>query len=161
MLGGKIHTPHDTADRVYPKPLGEALHILDYWLHLMQGGARIAEPRELDEYHYAAAEPRVREADPSDEHWLALKDAIEPNRRNLNGLYRVDVAMADGVARCQRPRIAAWGVDTRLAAELEGEFRFRDVNAADVVGDRLLTRNIIFANRLIVGGSASSNSPTV
>ena len=128
VLGGKIHTPHDTADRVYPKPLGEALHILDYWLHLMQGGARIAEPRELDEYHYAqlfrvrrpgnAPAPRVRETDPSDEHWLALKDAIEPNRRNLNGLYRVDVAMADGVARCERPRIAAWGVDTRLAGEL-------------------------------------------
>jgi hypothetical protein len=26
--------------------------------------------------------------------------------------------MADGIARCQRSRIAAWGVDTRLAAEL-------------------------------------------
>jgi hypothetical protein len=52
------------------------------------------------------------------EHWLALKDAIEPNRRNLNGLYRVDVALAGGVARCERPRVAAWGVDTRLAGEL-------------------------------------------
>jgi hypothetical protein len=31
-----------------------------------------------------------------DEHWLALKDAIEPNRCNLNGLYRVDLAMAEG-----------------------------------------------------------------
>jgi len=141
VFGGKIHTPHDTADRVYPGPLGEALRILDYWLHLMQGGARIAEPRDLGEYHYAqlfrvrrtAAAPRVREADPSDErrrihldaaedeHWLALKDAIEPNRRNLNGLYHVDLSMADGVARCERPRIAAWGVDTRLAAELASQ----------------------------------------
>jgi peptidase M28-like protein len=120
VLGGKIHTPHDTADRVYPKPLREALHILDYWLHLMQGGARIAEPRELDEYHYAQLF-RVRRPGTTaseSELWLALKDAIEPNRRNLNGLYRVDVAMADGVARCQRPRIVAWGVDTRLAGEL-------------------------------------------
>jgi hypothetical protein len=48
-------------------------------------------------------------------------DASEPNRRNLNGLYRVDVSMADGVARCHRPRIAAWGVDTRLAGELAGQ----------------------------------------
>ena len=141
VFGGKIHTKHDTADRVYPQPLGETLRILDYWLHLMQGGPRIAEPRDLGEYHYAqlfrvrrtgAAEPRVREADPSDErrrihfdaaeeHWLALKDAIEPNRRNLNGLYRVDLSMADGLARCERPRIAAWGVDTRLAAELASQ----------------------------------------
>jgi peptidase M28-like protein len=149
VLGGKIHTPHDTADRVYPKPLGEALHILDYWLHLMQGGARIAEPRELDEYHYAqlfrvrrpgnAAAPRVREADPSDEHWLALKDAIEPNRRNLNGLYRVDVAIADGVARCQRPRIAAWGVDTRLAGELATQL------PPDAVRERLPLRRLELA----------------
>jgi hypothetical protein len=53
VFGGKIHTRHDTADRVYPGPLGEALRIIDYWLHLMQGGTRIAEPRELGEYHYA------------------------------------------------------------------------------------------------------------
>jgi len=124
VLGGKIHTPHDTADRVYPKPLGEALRIIDYWLHLMQGGARIAEPRELGEYHYAQLF-RVRRPGSAptveDEHWLALKDAVEPNRRNLNGLYRVDVSMADGVARCDRPRIAGWGVDTRLAGELAGQ----------------------------------------
>ena len=159
VFGGKIHTPHDTADRVYPKPLGEALRIIDYWLHLMQGGARIAEPRELGEYHYAqlfrvrrpgsaAAVPGVREADPSDErrrihfdaaeyeHWLALKDAVEPNRRNLNGLYRVDVSMADGVARCHRPRIAAWGVDTRLAGELASQL------PPGVVRERLPVRRL-------------------
>lgn len=123
VLGGKIHTPHDTADRVYPGPLGETLRILDYWLHLMQGGARIAEPRELGEYHYAQLF-RVRRPGTSageEEHWLALKDAVEPNRRNLNGLYRVDVSIADGRARCDRPRIAAWGVDTRLAGELASQ----------------------------------------
>jgi hypothetical protein len=136
VLGGKIHTPHDTADRVYPKPLGEALHILDYWLHLMQGGARIAEPRDLDEYHYAQLF-RVRRpggAAGEQEHWLALKDAIEPNRRNLNGLYRVDVSIADGVARCQRPRIAGWGVDTRLAGELNNQL------PPDAVRERLRAR---------------------
>jgi hypothetical protein len=122
VLGGKIHTPHDTADRVYAKPLGEALRILDYWLHLLQGGPRIAEPRGLDEYHYAQLF-RVRRPGgvPTAEHWLALKDAIEPNRRNLNGVYQVDLSMADGLARCERPRIAAWGVDTRLAAELASQ----------------------------------------
>jgi hypothetical protein len=118
VFGGKIHTKHDTADRVYPGPLGETLRILDYWLHLMQGGPRIAEPRDLGEYHYAQLFRVRRTAAREDEHWLALKDAIEPNRRNLNGLYRVDLSMADGVARCERPQIAAWGVDTRLAAEL-------------------------------------------
>ena len=121
VFGGKIHTKHDTADRVYPGPLGEALRILDYWLHLMQGGPRIAEPRDLGEYHYAQLFRVRRTAGAEDEHWLALKDAVEPNRRNLNGLYRVDVSMADGIARCERPRIAAWGVDTRLAAELASQ----------------------------------------
>jgi hypothetical protein len=124
VLGGKIHTPHDTADRVYPGPLGETLRILDYWWHLMQGGARIAEPRDLDEYHYAqlfrvAGPVAAPAAEP--QYWLALKDAIEPNRRNLNGLYRVDVSIADGLARCERPRIVAWGVDTRLIGELASQ----------------------------------------
>jgi hypothetical protein len=118
VFGGKIHTRHDTADRVYPGPLGEALRIVDYWLHLMQGGARIAEPRALGEYHYAQLFRVRRPEAAADEHWLALKDAVEPNRRNLNGLYRVDVSLAGGVARCERARIVAWGVDTRLAAEL-------------------------------------------
>jgi peptidase M28-like protein len=117
VFGGKIHTPHDTADRVYPGPLGETLRILDYWWHLMQGGTRIAEPRELGEYHYAQLF-RVRRPGADAEHWLALKDAVEPNHRNLNGLYLVDVTMAGGVARCERPRIVGWGVDTRLAADL-------------------------------------------
>jgi hypothetical protein len=122
VFGGKIHTKHDTADRVYPGPLAEALRILDYWLHLMQGGPRIVEPRDLGEYHYAQLFRVRRTADAADEHWLALKDAIEPNRRNLNGLYQVDLSMAaDGVTRCERPRIAAWGVDTRLAAELASQ----------------------------------------
>jgi hypothetical protein len=120
VFGGKIHTPQDTADRVYPEPLGQALRILDYWWHLMQGGTRLAEPRELGEFHYAQLY-RVRRPGAEAEHWLALKDAVEPNRRNLNGLYLVDAAMTDGVARCERPRIAGWGVDTRLAADLAAQ----------------------------------------
>jgi hypothetical protein len=118
VFGGKIHTRHDTADRVYPGPLAETLRIVDYWLHLMQGGARIVEPRSLGEYHYAQLFQVRRPGATEREHWLALKDAVEPNRRNLNGLYRVDASIVDGFARCERPRIADWGVDTRLAAEV-------------------------------------------
>ena len=120
VLGGKIHTCHDTADRVYPEPLRQTLRILEYPWHLLQGGTRLAEPRELDEFHYAQLY-RVRRPGAEEEHWLALKDAVEPNRRNLNGLYLVDVVMADGTARCERPRIAGWGVDTRMAADLNAQ----------------------------------------
>ena len=120
VFGGKIHTRHDTADRVYPEPLGQALRILDYWWHLLQGGTRLAEPRDLGEFHYAQLF-RVRRPGAEEEHWLALKDAVEPNRRNLNGLYLVDVVMAGGAARCERPRIAGWGVDTRMAADLDAQ----------------------------------------
>jgi len=121
VFGGKIHTPQDTPDRVYPGPLAEALRIVDYWLHVMQGGPRIAEPRDLGEYHYAQLFRVRRTPDAPYEHWLALKDAIEPNRRNLNGLYRVEVTVTDGVALCREPRMTAWGVDTRLGAELASQ----------------------------------------
>ena len=121
VFGGKIHTRHDTADRVYPGPMAEALRIVDYWLHVMQGGARMEEPRDLGEYHYAQLFRVWRAPATAPEHWLALKDAVEPNRRNLNGVYRVEAEIADGVARCTQPRIAAWGVDTRLSAEVAAQ----------------------------------------
>jgi hypothetical protein len=120
VFGGKIHTPHDTADRIYPEPLGQTLRILDTWLHLMQGGERLAEPRELDEFHYARLF-RVRLDDasgPREEWWLALKDAIEPNRRHLNAVYRVDAELAGDVARCRAPAIVGWGVETGLQREV-------------------------------------------
>ncbi|GEM_PF-3924081 len=129
VFGGKIHTPHDTAERVYPKPLGNALRILDYWYHIMEGGQRIAEPRALSEYHYAQLF-RVRrgaglqtgrgraEAEPREEYWLALKDAVEPNRRNINGLYRVDAEVNEGRAVCRNARLLNWGVHTRLVHQV-------------------------------------------
>jgi hypothetical protein len=86
VLGGKIHTAQDTPERVYPRPLGEALRIVDYWLHLSQGGERIVEPRDLGEYHYAQLFRVRRTVGAEEEHWVAMKDAVEPNRRNLNGL---------------------------------------------------------------------------
>ncbi len=121
VFGGKIHTKHDTPDRVYPEPLGQSLRILDTWLHLSQGGERLAEPRELDEFHYARlyrVRVETREGPPREELWLALKDAIEPNRRNVNAVYRVDAQMEAGRARCSAPRIIGWGVETELDREV-------------------------------------------
>jgi len=120
VFGGKIHTPADTPDRVYPGPLGEALRILDYWFHRMHGGARIANPRDLDEYHYARLYRVRRNENGSsrEEHWLAMKDAIEPNRRNINGVYRVSAEIANGRAVCRNPEIAYWGVETQLDQEV-------------------------------------------
>lgn len=154
VFGGKIHTPADTPDRVYPQPLAEALRITDYWFHLMHGGARIADPRDPDEYHYAqlyrvrlspGAGPRLSRAEPRGarvsgvgagprarpepsplggipgekiEFWLAMKDAVEPNRRNINGLYRVEAEIAGDLALCRNPHILDWGVHTRLRREV-------------------------------------------
>jgi hypothetical protein len=128
VFGGKIHTPNDTPDRIYPEPLGEALRILDYWFHLMHGGSRIREPRDLDDFHYArlfrvhpASAPAPAgpaAAPPAAEYWLALKDAIEPNRRNINSIYRVEVEFSPAAVICSNPQIVDWGVETQLAAEV-------------------------------------------
>src|SRR5262249_10292651 len=96
--------------------------ILDTWLHLSQGGARLREPRELDEFHYARLyRVRLAEGDgpAREETWLALKDAIEPNRRNGNVVYRVDARSEDGVAHCSAPRVVGWGVETELEREVK------------------------------------------
>lgn len=122
VFGGKLHTPDDVPERVYPAPLGEALRVLDYWFHIMQGGQRLAEPREAGEYHYAQLY-RVRLRDGGEEHWLALKDAVEPNRRNINGLYRADAEVRDGRAVCRHLRILDWGVHTRMHHEVEDHLK--------------------------------------
>ncbi len=146
VFGGKLHTPDDVPERVYPGPLAEALRVLDYWFHIMQGGARLAEPREAGEYHYAQLfrvtvnEPDAEEegqpsfADAQDrrgastsasECWLVMKDAVEPNRRNINGLYRVDAELSDGRAVCRNLRILDWGVHTRMRHEVEDHLERR------------------------------------
>src|SRR5205823_9282758 len=102
VFGGKIHTPRDTPDRVYAEPLRETLLILDYFFHRLEGGDRVGEPRRLDEFHYA----RLYRTNAG--HVLALKDTVEPNRRNVNGVYRVTatdagtraVASVQALARC-------------------------------------------------------------
>lgn len=108
VFGGKIHTPQDVPERVYPEPLREALLILDYFFYRLEGGARMRQPRAPDECHYA----RLYRA--NGQHFLALKDAIEPNRRNLNGVYRVTASVEgkQGIARVEE--MVGWGVETRL-----------------------------------------------
>lgn len=141
VFGGKIHTPHDTPDRVYPQPLSESLRILDYWYHVMEGGERIAAPRGLDEYHYAQLF-RVRlpgEDGGREEYWLALKDAIEPNRRNINGLYRCEVRRSGARATCTKLEVLDWGVHTRLRHEVAQ--RLKEMGGLDqerVAADELL-----------------------
>jgi hypothetical protein len=146
VFGGKIHTPADTPDRCCPGPLAEALRILDYWYHLMHDGERCREPRELDDYHYArlyrvrvpagrgahagaplpsssvGADLSVR-PEGGEEYWLALKDAIEPNRRNINGVYRVNTEIADGRALCSGAQIVTWGVETELDREVNDHLK--------------------------------------
>lgn len=110
---GKIHTKLDTPDRVYPEPLRQALLILDYLFYRLEGGPRIVQPRELDEFHYA----RVFRTGDGEGHVVALKDAVEPNRRNLNGVYRARVTVRDGRAVAYLGDIVGWGVETRLPRE--------------------------------------------
>ncbi len=108
VFGGKIHTPRDTPDRVYPEPLRETLLILDYFFHRLEGGTRVGEPRFLDEFHYA----RLYRA--GDGHLLALKDAVEHNRRNVNGVYRVKATIDGARAVAHVQEMVGWGVETRL-----------------------------------------------
>ena len=108
VFGGKLHTPRDVPERVQPGPLREALLILDYVLARLEGAARPLEPRHLDEYHYA----RLYRGGGSD--YLVLKDAIEPNRRNLNGVYRATAAVDGRRATLRLHESVGWGVETRL-----------------------------------------------
>jgi hypothetical protein len=121
VYGGKIHTPHDVPERVYPGPLRETLEVLDYLLHRLEGAPRMREPRTLDEYHYA----RLYRA--GSRYYVVLKDAIEPNRRNLNGAYRATVTVQGSHAVARVGEIVGWGVEPRLRDQA------RDVSAA--IGD--------------------------
>ena len=112
VFGGKIHTPNDTPDRVYPQPLRETLLILDYLFYRVEDGPRLVRPRELDEFHYA----RLYRA--GDGYLVALKDAIEPNRRNLNAVYRARVTAESGRTVARLGDIVDWGVETRLTREV-------------------------------------------
>jgi hypothetical protein len=134
VFGGKLHTPNDTPDRIYRQPLEETLQIVDYFFHMMQGGARPAEPRSPGDCHYA----RLYQCD--GRMLLALKDVIEYNRRNINMLYRVEGQVSksgpDVAARLRIKEVAAWGVQTSLdeqiAALLEPEKSWKRVYVTEI-----------------------------
>jgi len=112
VFGGKIHTPNDTPDRVYAEPLRETLLVLDYFLYRIDGGARVGAPRWLDDFHYA----RLFRVDAG--HVLALKDAVEPNRRNVNGVYGATATIEGNRAHVRLGGLLGWGVETRLRDEV-------------------------------------------
>jgi len=136
VFGGKIHTPRDTPDRVYPAPVRETLLILDYLFHRLDGGERVGEPRHLDEFHYA------RLYRTNDGHLLALKDAVEPNRRNVNGVYRVTATVEGKRAVASVRALVDWGVETRLrdqiaqaCSQLGLTWERERIDQLEVVGD--------------------------
>ena len=112
VFGGKIHTPNDTPDRVYAEPLRETLLVLDYFLYRIDGGTRVGAPRWLDDFHYA----RLFRVDAG--HVLALKDAVEPNRRNVNGVYGATATIEGNRAHVRVGGLLGWGVETRLRDEV-------------------------------------------
>jgi hypothetical protein len=116
VFGGKLHTRHDTPDRIHEEPLMEVLTVLDYALDILQGGERPNQPRRLSEHHYA------RLYRDGDELFLALKDAVEPNRRNINSIFRVEGDVEDSEARLRAKEVVWWGVETTLDKEMR-DFR--------------------------------------
>jgi len=160
VFGGKIHTPDDVPERVYPEPLREALLILDYVFHILEGGRRVREPRHLDEFHYTRLyEISNLKSEISDgrEYWLALKDALEPNRRNLNAVYRVDARLDDAKkeAAVEVREVVGWGVDTRLRDEVRELAAARGKRWQRVRLDRMTISNeaqqLVFGRRLTLG----------
>jgi hypothetical protein len=116
VLGGKLHTRHDTPDRIDEKPLREVLTILDYAFDILQGGERPRQPRELSEHHYA------RLYRDGEELFVAMKDAVEPNRRNINSIYWVRGNAEGSTAELEVQDIVWWGVETTLDKEMS-DFR--------------------------------------
>ena len=112
VAGGKLHTAQDTPDRVYPKPLAEVMTILDYAFDILEGGERPSRPREISEHHYARL---YREGD---ELSAALKDAVEPNRRNINTIFRVSGDVSGSQAKLKAGEVLSWGVETTLDKEM-------------------------------------------
>ena len=112
VFGGKIHTPNDTPDRVYAEPLRETLLVLDYFLYRIDGGTRVGAPRWLDDFHYA----RLFRVDAG--YVLALKDAVEPNRRNVNGVYGAAATIEGNRAQVLVGGLLGWGVEAWLRDEV-------------------------------------------
>ncbi|MDA2913681.1 M28 family metallopeptidase [Acidobacteriia bacterium AH_259_A11_L15] len=164
VFGGKIHTENDVPERVYAKPLREALLILDYVFYILEGGKRGLEPRRLDEFHYARLYEISHPDGGASEYWLGLKDAIEPNRRNLNAVYRVqaqvDEAKKEAAVHLREP--LGWGVDTRMREDVEElcaaqgkeptRVRLDQLTVSDEKRSYTYARRLTFTDRLYRGG---------
>jgi hypothetical protein len=133
VLGGKIHTRHDTADRVYEKPLRETLLILDGLIERLDGGARPRQPRRIEDCHY------LRLYALGDGRWVAaLKDAVEPNRRNVNLLVS---GRYDPAARVfDAEDVLDWGNEVRLGDEIAEFAAAQGVDFEDRTPSRLRVR---------------------
>ncbi|MFC1580490.1 M28 family peptidase [Thermodesulfobacteriota bacterium] len=116
IRGGKLHTANDTPDRVYTEPLREVLTVLDYAIDILEGGERPPRPREIDEHHYA------RLYRDGTRLFVAMKDAIEPNRRNINSIFRVEGRIEGPAAELTAGDLVGWGVETTLDKEMK-DFR--------------------------------------
>jgi len=116
VWGGKLHTANDTPDRVYATPLKEALTVLDYAITVLEGGEAPSCPREIHEHHYA------RLYRDKDQWFVAMKDAVEPNRRNINSIFQVTGDMGGNPVEVEAGELAWWGVETKLEKEMK-DFR--------------------------------------
>jgi hypothetical protein len=116
IWGGKLHTEKDTPDRVYPAPLGEVLTVLDYAMRILEGGRRSSRPRHIGEHHYA------RLYRDGSKWFVAMKDAFEHNRRNINTIFEVEGEINGSVARVTAGEALWWGVETSLGREMK-DFR--------------------------------------
>ncbi|HXE75410.1 MAG TPA: M28 family peptidase [Candidatus Xenobia bacterium] len=140
VFGGKIHTANDVPARVYPEPLRDALLILDYVFHIVEGNARLRTPRRLEDCHYARLYEVSAAGNGGVEYWLALKDALEPNRRNLNVIFRAhaDVDAERKEARVRVGEPVGWGVESRLREEVAKQCRKRGKKYRRVRMDKLV-----------------------
>jgi hypothetical protein len=116
IFGGKLHTSKDTPDRVHAEPLTEVLTVLDYAIGILEGGKRPCCPRELAEHHYAQI---YRDGE---QLFVVMKDAVEPNRRNLNSIFQVHGEVERATARVTAGDVVWWGVETSLRKEMK-DFR--------------------------------------
>jgi len=66
----------------------------------------------LAEHHYARLYRHGEQL------FAALKDAIEPNRRNINSILKVSGEISDQKARLKAGEVAWWGVETTLDKEM-------------------------------------------
>lgn len=116
IWGGKLHTAKDTPDRVYPAPLGEVLTVLDYAMRILEGGRRPSLPRSMGEHHYA------RLYRDGSQWYVAMKDALEHNRRNINTVFEAEGEISGSAARVTAGKVRWWGVETSLSREMK-DFR--------------------------------------